>query len=187
MKQKKLFCKRLLTLVLSLAMIFTSVNISPITAQAMQLPTDVELQAQADEGTVSDNQPSEGTVPADPADLQVTYWETEDENKGKIKVTWSSEQGSAGVPENWIVYVDDEEVARVAVSESAEVFIENKYTAGEHTVKLTAANSAGESAGITQTFTLSEEQAGVKNDLATEEQRQALQSLYDPGRHMQMP
>ncbi len=179
MKQKKLFCKRLLTLVLSLAMIFTSVNISPITAQAMQLPADVELQAQADEGTVSDNQPSEGTVPADPTDLQVTYWETEDENKGKIKVTWSSEQGSAGVPENWIVYVDDEEVARVAVSESAEVFIENKYTAGEHTVKLTAANSAGESAGITQTFTLSEEQAGVKNDLATEEQRQALQSLYD--------
>ena len=177
MKQKKLFCKRLLTLVLSLAMIFTSVNISPITAQAMELPAGVDIQAQADDGTVSGNQPTEGTVPADPADLQVTYWETDDENKGKIKVTWSSEQGSAGIPENWVVYVDDEEVARIAVSESAEVFVENKYTAGEHTVKLTAVNASGESAGITQTFTLTEEQAGVKNDLATEEQKQALQSI----------
>ena len=259
MKQKKIFCKRLLTLVLSLAMVFTSVNfpvldvqaavenkyastsethgatyneaentvtfwinsedadygstqmwfkgydsyataeknhiseggefiagLAPVNYTENAEQTQKTYTVEVEEGIgaylyyfmpVVSGRPSlehiividedavpEETTPTVPgavlggANIVGQYWTTEDDNKGKIHLAWPNATGAT----SYEVSVDGK-VAVASVNTNA-CFVDNIYTAGEHTVSIVGINDVGRGEAGVGSFTLTEEQAGVKAD-----------------------
>ena len=111
------------------------------------------------EGDSGENPETDVKAPIAPSGLVGGYWETDDINKGKIKVEWGAGFGDGGTPTQWIVSIDGKEVGTETAV--AAYFYDNNYTAGEHTVSIIAENTAGKSPAAEIKFTLTEEQAGV--------------------------
>lgn len=114
-------------------------------------------------------------APKKPVGLTAKWWDEKDTpNYKKIFISWAGV--SADDVSSWEISVDDEVL--VEVENKAGVppyFASNVYAAGEHTVSLVAINSVGRSEAATTTFTLTAEQAGlkepeVKNNIIVSEQ-----------------
>lgn len=114
-------------------------------------------------------------APKTPVGLTAKWWDEENTpNYGKIFISWAGV--STDEAESWEISVDDKVL--VTVENKAGIppyFASNVYAAGEHKVSLVAINSVGRSEAATVTFTLTAEQAGlkepkVKNNIIISEQ-----------------
>ena len=144
MKKGKQFLKRALTIFMSLAIVFTSVNVPSMTVMAApEASEEVEAPVTFEDVT------EETSAPAAPQGLVAHLWTTDDANKGKIYVAWNSTNlGDGGTPATYTVYVGETEVATVdyAAVPNSNTFIENTYEAGTIiTIGLTATNEIGTS------------------------------------------
>ena len=182
MRHGKTFRKRCLTFLLSLAMVLTSVNVPMLTVWAeeetpiendgselLTTPTDdgssdLTAPVEDDETSEDGENPVGGGInpiaddekPEQPFGLVVSY----QKNSDKIQVVWGAPGEDAVAVTRWEIYVDDEATPAATVTECAAVLLENKYTEGNHTVKLYAVNSAGKSEPATDTFTIQGEGSG---------------------------
>lgn len=104
------------------------------------------------------------TVPKKPDGLDAFYWNQDTPDKGKIYIAWAGVSPDAGDQiQQWKLSVDGKELVTLSNNpRTSTYFAPNVYAAGEHTVTLVAINSVGESEAATKTFTLTQEQAGLK-------------------------
>ncbi|MBD5485535.1 MAG: family 16 glycosylhydrolase, partial [Lachnospiraceae bacterium] len=118
------------------------------------------------------------TVPKKPEGLDAKYWEeTGSANHGKIYIAWAGVSPDAEDKiQQWKISVDGKELITLNNNpQTSTYFATNVYAAGEHTVTLVAINSKGDSEAATKDFTLTADQAGlkepkVKNNIVISEQ-----------------
>ena len=117
------------------------------------------------------------SVPKKPDGLNAFYWDEDTPDKGKIYIAWAGVSPEAGDQiQQWKLSVDGKEIVTLSNNpQTSTYFASNVYAAGDHTVSLVAVNSVGESEAATKTFTLTQEQAGlkepkVKNNIIISEQ-----------------
>lgn len=267
MKQKSIFCKRLLIMVLSLAMVLTSVNVPTMTVKAAQTDIDESIQAPFGEGisynetnktidvvwgynpqtmsalkacvsikgvntetvyekvyddlgpaaaqsftygedgdweagkiyrvdlqlknpetekysaavtkdvTIPGGEEGDGgdgseegggdnsgggdtevKAPGTPFGLTAAYCTDLGDNYGKIWMCWGGSDAAGGTATSWEIYIDNELI--LTTPNVAAYWLENKYAAGTHVIKLIAVNDAGKSAAATYELVLTEDQAG---------------------------
>lgn len=109
--------------------------------------------------------PTEPTsVPKKPDGLNAFYWDQDTPDKGKIYIAWAGVSPEAGDQiQSWELSIDGKELVTLSNNpQTSTYFASNGYAAGEHTVTLVAINSVGPSEAATKTFTLTQEQAGLK-------------------------